>query len=303
PPGSANFALSATPGNQNNGALDPQETDNVELGTKWSLLNDQLSLTAALFRTENSKQASFDDLLNPLQIGRTIVEGVEIAAVGQLTFFWQVSAGITHMEVDVEDQLSSSGVEIVGVRWTPELSATFWTSYTFGDLTFGGGARYFSDQERNVTASTAPSNGISEIPSYWVADAMAAYRLTEQINLRLNLYNLTDEEYIETLNNGGNRFRLGQPRSVWLTGEYRFYAVLDVVTCAHLSLALFFVPLPYNSRCRPHDVAWPPSVQRRNVATAALGTRSLAANLAQVARQCHVWTTGPQSQTDQATYG
>src|SRR5690606_35938686 len=103
PPGSANFALSATPGNQNNGALDPQETDNVELGTKWSLLNDQLSLTAALFRTENSKQASFDDLLNPLQIGRTIVEGVEIAAVGQLTNFWQVSAGITHMEVDVED--------------------------------------------------------------------------------------------------------------------------------------------------------------------------------------------------------
>ena len=51
---------------------------------------------------------------------------------------------------------------------------------------------------------------------------MAAYRLSETINLRVNLYNLTDEEYIETLNNGGNRLRLGQPRSVWLTGEYRF---------------------------------------------------------------------------------
>jgi catecholate siderophore receptor len=222
PPGSANFVLSGTANNQNNGALDPQETDNVELGTKWSLLDEQLSLSAAWFSTENSKQASFDDLGNPLQIGRTVVEGVEIAAVGQITNFWQISAGLTHMDAETEDQQNSTGVDTIGVRWTPELSATLWTSYTAGDLTFGGGARYFSDQDRNITASTAPATGIATIPSYWVADAMAAYRVSEQINVRLNLYNLTDEEYLETLNNGGNRIRLGQPRSVWVTGEYRF---------------------------------------------------------------------------------
>lgn len=222
PPGSANFALSSAVGNQNNGELDPQETDNVELGTKWELLDDRLSLTAALFRTENSKQASYDDLGNPVQMGRTKVEGIELAAVGQITNFWQISAGITHMDVEVEDQRNSNGVETVGVRWTPDLSATFWTSYTLGDLTIGGGARYFSEQERNVTVSATPSNGISSIPSYWVVDAMVAYRLNDQVNLRVNLYNLTDEEYIETLNNGGNRFRLGQPRSVWVSGEYRF---------------------------------------------------------------------------------
>ncbi|HEY0963517.1 MAG TPA: TonB-dependent receptor [Pseudomonadales bacterium] len=222
PPGSANFLLSAAAGNQNNSALDPQETDNVELGTKWQLFDEMLNLSAAVFRTENSKQASFDDLGNALQIGRTRVEGIEIAAVGQITNFWQVSAGITKMEIDVENQQSSTGVDTVGVRWTPELSATLWTSYTAGDFTVGGGARYMGDQDRNVTASTAPSSGVASIPSYWVADAMAAYRVSDEVNLRLNLYNLTDEEYIETLNNGGNRLRLGQPRSVWLTGEYRF---------------------------------------------------------------------------------
>jgi catecholate siderophore receptor len=222
PPGSANFVLSGAANNQNNAALDPQETDNVELGTKWTLLDDQLSLSAALFRTENSKQASFDDLGNPLQIGRTVVEGIEIAAVGQLTNFWQVSAGITQMDAETDNQQNNTGVDTIGVRWTPELSATLWTSYTAGDLTFGGGARYFSDQDRNITAGTAPTTGIATIPSYWVADAMAAYRVNEQVNVRFNLYNLTDEEYLETLNNGGNRIRLGQPRSVWLTGEYRF---------------------------------------------------------------------------------
>jgi catecholate siderophore receptor len=222
PPGSANFALSATANNQNNSALDPQETDNVEVGTKWSLLDEQLSLSAALFRTENSKQTSFDDLGNPLQIGRTRVEGIEIAAVGQITNFWQVSAGLTHMEAEALDQQSSTGVDTTGVRWTPELSATFWTSYTAGDLTIGGGARYYDDQLRNITVTAAPVAGVPYIPSYWVADAMAAYRVNDQFNVRVNLYNLTDEEYVETLNNGGNRVRLGTPRSVWVTGEYRF---------------------------------------------------------------------------------
>lgn len=222
PPGSADFALSTTANNQNNSALDPQETDNYEVGTKWDLLNQKLNLSAAWFRTENSKQASFNDLLQPLQIGKTRIEGVEVAAVGQLTNFWQVSAGVTYMDSDALEQRNDTGVETIGVRWTPNLSATFWTSYTFGDFTIGGGARYLSEQKRTITVQAAPQNGLPEIPSYWAADAMLAYKVNQNINLRLNVYNLTDEEYIETLNNGGTRARLGQARSGTLTAEYTF---------------------------------------------------------------------------------
>jgi catecholate siderophore receptor len=222
PPGSANFALSATASAQDNSALDPQETENTEVGTKWSLVNDQLSLSAAVFHTENSKQASFDDLGNPLQIGRTTVEGIEIAAVGQITNFWQVSGGLTKMDVAVEDQQNATGVETTGVRWTPDFAATLWTSYTHNDLTVGGGVRHFDEQKRNITNATAPVAGVSEIPSYSVVDMMVAYRVGDRTNLRLNLNNLTDEEYVETLNNGGNRIRLGAPRTIWLTGEVRF---------------------------------------------------------------------------------
>lgn len=222
PPGSADLALSATEDNQNNAALDPQETENYEVGTKWDLLNNRLSLSAAYFRTENSKQTSFDDLGNAVQIGKTLVKGVEVAAVGQLTNFWQLSAGVTQMDSDALEQRNDSGVQTTGVRWTPEIAATLWTSYTFGDLTVGGGARYLHDQKRTITVVAVPQNGLSEIPSYWVADAMVAYRLTPQVNLRLNVYNLFDEEYIETLNNGGSRVRMGQPRSGMLTAEYSF---------------------------------------------------------------------------------
>jgi catecholate siderophore receptor len=222
PPGSANFALSANANAQDNSALDPQETENAEIGTKWSLFNEQLSLSAAIFNTENGKQASFDDLGNPVQFGRTVVDGIEISAVGQITNFWQISAGVTKLDVEVEDQQNATGVETTGVRWTPELSATLWTAYTHNDLTVGGGVRYFDEQKRNVTATTAPTTGVSEIPSYSVVDMMVAYQIGDRTNLRLNLQNVTDEDYVETLNNGGNRMRLGAPRTVWLAGEYRF---------------------------------------------------------------------------------
>ena len=52
----------------------------------------------------------------------------------------------------------------VGVRWTPDLSATLWTAYTRGDLTVGGGVRYFDEQKRNITNATAPTTGVSSDP-------------------------------------------------------------------------------------------------------------------------------------------
>ena len=222
PPGSANFALSGTANNQNNPALDPQETENYEIGTKWDLLNERLGLAAALFRTENSKQASYDDVGQPMQIGATRVQGIELSLVGQITNFWQITAGITKLNAKAIDQQNATGTVTQGVRWTPELTATLWTSYTWGNLTLGGGARYVSDQERVITVNTAPANGLAEIPSYWAADMMAAYKLSNQINLRLNVYNLFDKEYIENLNNGGGRVRLGLPRSAMLSAEFTF---------------------------------------------------------------------------------
>jgi catecholate siderophore receptor len=202
--------------------MDPQKTDNVELGTKWDILNNQLNLTAAVFSTENSKQASFDDQGQAVQNGRTRVNGIELMAVGQLTKAWQLSAGITEMRAKALDQQNDTGVVTDGVRWTPETSATVWSQYSFGDFTLGGGARYMGEQKRLVTKVDASTQNMPEIPSYWAADAMASYKVNKQLNLRLNVYNIFDKEYIETLNNGGGRVRLGQPRSALLTAEFMF---------------------------------------------------------------------------------
>ncbi len=225
--GAANFALSSTANNQNNPALDPQKTKSVELGTKWDLLNNQLNVSAAVFSIENDNQTTFDDTGTvPSQSGKTRINGIELLAVGQLTRAWQLSGGITALNAKALDQVNVSGTGVVtytdGVRWTPELSATLWTQYNLGDWTFGGGARYLGDQKRLVTTQDASTQNMPEIPSYVAADAMVAYKFSKQLNLRLNVYNIFDKEYIETMNNNGNRVRLGLPRSALLTAEFMF---------------------------------------------------------------------------------
>lgn len=227
PPGSADFALSVSATNQNSGALDPQKTDNMELGTKWDLLNNQLNISAAVFRTENDKQTSLNDLLEPEQVGKTRVTGIELLAVGQLTEHWQLSAGITKLNAKAIDQASknaTTGVVTVtnGVAWTPDYSATLWTQYQFNGFTIGGGARYMGEQKKLVTTANPATNNTPNIESYVVADAMVAYAVNKNLNLRLNVYNLFDKEYVETLNNGGSRVRLGLPRSAMMTAEFMF---------------------------------------------------------------------------------
>jgi catecholate siderophore receptor len=220
--GSANFALTNTANNQNNPALNPQRTKSAEVGTKWDLLNNQLNVSGAVFAIENSNQTSFDDLGAPTQSGRTLVNGIELLAIGQLTRAWQLSAGITAMDAKALDQQNATGVVTDGVRWTPELSATVWSQYNLGNWTFGGGARYIGDQKRLVTDVDASTQNMPEIPSYVVADAMVGYKFNKQLNLRLNVYNIFDKDYIETMNNSGARVRLGVPRSALLTAEFMF---------------------------------------------------------------------------------
>jgi len=231
PPGSGNFNLvanSAASSSNEQVGLEPQETRHIELGTKWDLLDERLALTLAAYRTENENQVSYDSFAaRYFQEGKTRVDGVELGVVGQLTNFWQVSAGVAHMKTKQIDQASrnNSGVisDNTGVRWSPDLTATLWTSYTLGDLTLGGGARYVSEQDRVIASGVNLSTqNMPVIPSYWVADAMAAYRLNKNVNLRLNVYNLFDKEYIESLNNSGARARLGTPRSAMFTTELSF---------------------------------------------------------------------------------
>ena len=221
PPGGNNFQLSATATDQANAALDPQTTKTVEIGSKWELLNKRLNVAAALFQSVNDGQTTIDPVTNAsVQHGKTEVKGIELSAVGQLTNFWQISAGLAKTQTRQIDQRSATTVTD-SVRWSPDLTATLWTSYQLDKLTMGVGARHVSEQKRLVTDSTA-ATPMPSIPAYTVFDMMVSYKLAKNTNLQFNVYNLFDKEYLGTLNNGGTRLALGAPRSATLTAVYNF---------------------------------------------------------------------------------
>lgn len=230
PPGSSNFGLSAdTTGTQaaNNPQGKPQETHHYEIGGKWDVLKNRLAVNAAVYHTENENQFTQDPItLNWLQEGKTRVKGVELGVVGQITDAWNISAGVAHMKTKQKDQQSVNSTTGAitttdSVRWSPEWTATLWTTYDIAGFKVGLGARYVDEQKRVVTDSTAPAN-MPTVPSYVVFDAMAGYAFNKNASVNLNVYNLADKEYISALNNGGSRFVLGQPRSAALTFNYKF---------------------------------------------------------------------------------
>jgi catecholate siderophore receptor len=228
PPGS-DFSLTATsatnPGtNANNPNVDPQEATTAEVGTKWDLFDNRLSVTAAAFRTTNKNElANVDPLTNSfVSFGKTRVQGVEFGLSGMITPAWQLSAGIAHIDAEIlEGTATTTGSAI---RYSPKLTATLWTTYKlpFG-LSLGGGARYIDTQARSTSnAAVTPTTSFATIPSYTVFDALVGYEVNKNLSVQLNVYNLADKFYLNSVNNGGGRYVLGTPRSALLTANLQF---------------------------------------------------------------------------------
>lgn len=183
--------------------LEPEDTVNYELGTKWDLLDERLSLTAAIFRTEKKNARVLVDIDTYENAGKTRVDGIELSASGKLTDKWQVFAGYSYLDSELVD----GGKQNIGTAtapiWvdnvnngnelgnTPEHSLSLWTTYNITDkITVGGGAFYVDE----VWGST---NNSTYVDSYIRYDAMASYKLNKNVDLQLNVQNLTDEVYYD----------------------------------------------------------------------------------------------------------
>ncbi|MCU6500890.1 catecholate siderophore receptor Fiu [Rugamonas sp. A1-17] len=222
PPGGTNFTLSSAANSSANPNYDPQITTNYELGTKWDLLKQKLSLSAAAYRTDvrNEIEADPNNAANFYQTGKKRVQGIELGVTGEILRNWLVSAGYTRMATQV---VSGKVVTAAGdnlLSYTPKQAFTLWTSYTLPmGLQIGGGAR-FSDRLARGTDGAVGTPAYAD--SYWVYDAMASYPINKHVDLRLNVYNLADKQYVQAINKSGYRYTPGAPRSASLTANFKF---------------------------------------------------------------------------------
>ncbi|WP_375592228.1 catecholate siderophore receptor Fiu [Chitiniphilus eburneus] len=221
PPGGSNFTLSTNANNAGNPDYKPQEARTAEIGTKWDLLDQQLSLSAAIYRTEVRNEVEQDPVdLQYYQTGKKRVQGIELGAVGQITKAWGISAGFTIMDTEVLSGANVGNDDSKDLNYTPKNAFTAWTSYNLGHgITVAGGGRYVGQLQRGKDGAVGTPKYVE---SYWVFDGMAAYAVNKNINLQLNVYNLFDEDYVAAINKSGYRYTPGTPRSARLTANFTF---------------------------------------------------------------------------------
>jgi catecholate siderophore receptor len=194
---------------------DPEENRSYELGTKWDILDERVSFTAALFRTEktNARTADPADPTNFELTGEQVVQGAEFGISGNITDQWRVFAGYTYLDSEIE--ASANPLEVGNlVPNTPEHSFNLWTVYDLPHgFQIGGGAQYVGARFNNNLNQR-------EAPDYWTFDAMLGYQVNENVAIRLNVYNLADEDYIDRV--GGGHFVPGPGRSAVVSLNVKF---------------------------------------------------------------------------------
>lgn len=213
---SLNPSLEGLSYNTANTAIEPEKTYTYELGTKWDVFREQLSLSGAFFQVEKTNARTPgvlpDDPVQVLQ-GNQRVRGLELSAAGNLTRTWHVFAAYTLMDGKITK--SNTPAE-VGKTFqnTPRHSASIWTTYQSPwKLALGGGPRFVGKRFGNNTNTRF-------VEKYWTLDAMASYPLTERIDLRVNLFNLNNAYYFDRL--GGGHLIPGAARSVNVSTSFRF---------------------------------------------------------------------------------
>ena len=204
--------LTVTVGQQN---LPPEKNRSYEVGSKWDLLDSNLSLTSALFQVQKTNARSQVESGVYELDGKVRVNGAALNAAGRLTKKWQVFGGYTWLDAKV---LDASGIDGTAGRTptnVPRNNATLWTTYLpTHDWEGGTGLVYTSS--RYVTANNAVS-----VDGYVRWDATVAYH-QKQYDVRLNLFNLTNKRYYDSvIQSDGGRSVPGVTRSALVSFIYR----------------------------------------------------------------------------------
>ena len=161
-------------------ALDPDVYESSEIGVNWDITPD-LSLRASYFDSEQTI-ATRDASGEGAEIVGLQVDGVELEIKGQVSDQLYVSFGYS----DMDGETSSGGEP----REIPENTMSLWTTYQVNDQ-FGFGLGVTRQGESNISNNKP---GLV-LPDYTRADFAAFYDVSDDLTIRLNIENITDETY------------------------------------------------------------------------------------------------------------
>ncbi|MFV5369991.1 TonB-dependent siderophore receptor [Acinetobacter junii] len=194
----ASFATSANPVGIDvdvdmdaaNQTLDPEKARTYEVGTKWSLWENRANINAALFRTEKQNTRIAIDAETSANAGESKVDGFELGLTGHITDKWEMALGYSYLDSKVEkaayNKVAQEGKPLPFVA---KNSASLWTTYhVLPKLTLGAGVQY---RDKVFSDTTSPKI----LPTFTIYNAMLQYEVDENVDLQLNVNNISDKRY------------------------------------------------------------------------------------------------------------
>lgn len=195
----------------NNNQLKPEEGRQYEAGIKYELSSIPGFITLAYYDIEVSNLPNPNGLPDEAaqQQGVTTIEGFELE--GRVDF-GQITAQFAASVMDAEDPNGFS------LSAQPDSNASLWVNYSpleLEALTIGAGIRYVGE--------SVSENGVIryDTPSYTLGDLMVSYVLSDNLDLQLNVRNVTDKKYLTSCLFRGDCFP-GVRRTVNASLTYSF---------------------------------------------------------------------------------
>lgn len=209
-PSAETFALAA-----NNTDIAPEKTTNKEIGAKYTLLDNRLSIQVAGFILKRTGIKGSDPA-NPqviVPIGTQRTRGVEVSGALDLPSGFRAIVGYAYLDGEVTKSANAAFVG-KGSTLTPKNSANVFLTKSFdGRFGVGAGANYVGNRWADPANTTV-------LEHYITADAMA-WAQVGPARLQLNLYNVFDKNYIVSGHGTSALLNLpGAPRTV--LGTIRF---------------------------------------------------------------------------------
>ncbi len=183
----------------------PESTTIYELGTKWNLLHNALSLTGSVYQLEmaNVRESNPADPTTDILAGNYRIRGYQVSISGNVTPRWNVFGGFDYNDGIVVSSPNKLEVGHAPANAPKDMLSVF-TTYQLPmpaglhDLQIGGGANWVSSR----AASSAPLAGatfIERAPGYVTAQLMAKYPINKHLNAQVNIQNVTNTYYYDEL--------------------------------------------------------------------------------------------------------
>ena len=205
-----------------NAALRPEKFINQEIGTKFDI-TPALSLSAAVYKLQREDMAIADPNAptSTILVDGQETKGVEFGISGNITDKWSMFGGVAFQDGEITEQQGTGPSAILKgaeTAQTPRRTFSLWNRYDINE-TWGIALGVVSRSEMYALTPTASQSTI--LPGYTRYDAAVYAKLSDQLQLQINLENLTNKEYAASAHNNNNILP-GSPFTGRATLTYNF---------------------------------------------------------------------------------